>query len=167
MQTLKIPARPQDRSLWAQVWIHTPEGSYYAFGRINSIRAYAQEHFSTRLVICAYCADKKPQNKGTLDAIYVEVEIWHENKRHVIIRSPGSGVPGNRQRKYIFYAYKLDFYTKVSKEPYFKLLELRRLPNKWIPEYDQLLITLKKAEDLKIEQIMQIVEKHVKAQSNG
>jgi hypothetical protein len=109
-------------------WIYTPGKSYHAYGLGEDIEATIKSKVDKFLMVRRY-----PNG-------YIRVEM-HNRKSNIKIHT--------REQKDHLYKKSRFFnfynYDKSTTQP---VLKLRRIPKKWIPEYDLLFVDLK---DIKIE----------------
>ena len=121
---------PQDRikgsSTWRQrtspyavYFVYAPQGNYMITGYDKKVEPYVDKHFPK--CIYRYTFWKKGSSRGS----------WVFNGVKCYIDTPDK-----KNNKYVFYSCGVN--GKIEH------LKLRRIPNKWIPEYDEIVKLINK-----------------------
>ena len=113
---------------YVHVFLHSPKGSFVIKGYVHTVGNYIKEHFPINIHNTKYFGPKRG-NKS---------QNWYFDGTRCRIRCPGhkNYATGKRERKFKFWVHTRDasgFTTETV------LLKLKRIPNKWIPEYDEII----------------------------
>jgi len=120
---------------YMHVWLHCPQGSYLIKGYAHTVDYYIKIHFPINIHKRKYFGPLRTPKDNE----------WHFDGVRCNIDSPGKfGFWTNKwQRKYTFAVFDLKATTKARDSRYKTVLQLKRIPNKWIPEYDMIVNLLK------------------------
>jgi len=97
-------------------FVYAPQGNYMVTGYRQIVQAYVRQHFP--ICVCRYTYWKKGNTRGK----------WNFEGAHCHIDMASSSA---RKNKHVFHGWvdgkRVEF------------LRLKRIPNKWIPEYDEII----------------------------
>lgn len=116
---IDIKSSPLDfgSSPWCMAFVYTPDGNHLFNGWADPVRAYIVNYFSKAMVNFVYFKNKRLFNVW---ALYIP-------GKSILLINPGlkKNARKYRGRHFIF--------QEKGKDPY---LKLRRIPKKWIPEFE-------------------------------
>jgi hypothetical protein len=115
---------------YMHMWLHSPKGSYLIKGYAHTVEEYTKKHFPIHVSNRKYFGPLRKENEGN----------WYFEGCYCYIDNPNkkSTFSDEFRKKYTFHGW-IHGERKV-------FLELKRIPNKWIPEYDEI-VSLTKKED--------------------
>jgi len=126
----KTNGRYKNSMPYTMIWLHSPKGSYLIKGYAHTVDEYIDKHFPINLHHKKYFGPLREEHQCG----------WHFDGVRCFIEEKGKkGVYTDIHRK------KHTFFIHLRKSKQLErktVLELNRIPNKWIPEYDNIIIML-------------------------
>jgi len=134
---------------WSIYFVYAPEGNFVIKGRNDKVEGYVKENFPRCIYHYTYWRDGKCRGG------------WMSTVKNFLILSPShrQGVQRREKEDYNYelynprpriQKYEVSVYDPTRRNPT-QTMEFRRIPKKWLPEYDEM-ISLAKGDPVQLRQ---------------